>query len=457
MAGDYWDRFWTARRSRRRFLGGVAAAGAGAAGFALVGCGDDDDGATPTAAATQAHTAAATSLAAGSPSASATADAVAKLATIKGDTTGVTDTEIKIGTYIAKTGPAAVYWAVGKASSAYFDDVNSNGGINGRKIKFLLEDDQYNPTMTKTVVQKLIEQDRVFMLFQGMGTAQGMAVLSDVKAAKIPSYFLGSGDARWAEQGNLIIGLQPDYITEGTVLGKFATQKFKGKKAAIVYQNDDFGKQGAEGIKKGIGSDLQVVDEETYEANAPEWNAQATKALNAGAEVIFVFSTPTQFAAALKNTKAQGKSASWISSFVSITAASPKLAEGALDGVYSSAFMRDAGDPDPAMQKWVAWAKSKGLDSTGFTTFVGILAAQHLEHLLKTVGANLNRASLEYALENVAFQGQWKSDLLLRPTIITPTDHKPIEYMWIQQWSEAQQKFVYDVTKDLVDLETTKR
>ncbi|MCC6382014.1 MAG: ABC transporter substrate-binding protein [Dehalococcoidia bacterium] len=435
----------------------LVVAAAAFAGLFAAGCGDDDD-TTPTPVPTTASTTAATSATtATTAAASPTPDAASKLATIKGDTTGVTDTEIKIGGYIAKTGPAAVYFAVGKATSAYFDDLNKNGGVNGRKINFILEDDGYNPTNTKNVVKKLIEQDRVFMLFNGLGTPGGMAVLPDVKASATPSYFLGSGDARWADQGNLVIGLQPDYLTEGTVLGKFAAQKFKGKKVAIVYQNDDFGKQGRDGVKKGLGTDLQVVDEETYEANAPDWNAQATKAVSQGAEVVFVFSTPTQFASALKNTKAQGKSPVWISSFVGIAAASAKLAEGALDGVYTSAYIKDPSDPDPAIQKWSQWAKDKGLDANDFYTYYGIMAGQTLEQLLKVTGKNLNRASMEYALEKVAFQGQWKSDLLLRPTIVTPTDHKPIEYMWVQQWSESQKKWIYDVSKDITDLETTKR
>lgn len=444
----------TGYRTRGALL--LATAASVFAGLLAFGCGDDDD-TTPTAKPTTATSVATSAATTTTATAQATADAASKLATIQGDTTGVTDTEIKVGGYIAKTGPAAVYFAVGKATSAYFEDLNKNGGVNGRKINFILEDDGYNPTNTKNVVKKLIEQDRVFMLFNGLGTPGGLAVLPDVKASGTPSYFLGSGDARWAEQGNLVIGLQPDYVTEGTVLGKFAAQKFKGKKAAIVYQNDDFGKQGRDGIKKGIGTDLQVVDEETYEANAPDWNAQATKALSNGAEVVFVFSTPTQFASALKNTKAQGKSPVWISSFVGIAAASAKLAEGALDGVYTSAYVKDPSDPDPAIQKWGAWAKEKGLDANDFYTYYGVVAGQTLEQLLKVTGKNLNRSSIEYALENVAFQGQWKSDLLLKPTIITPTDHKPIEYMWVQQWNEAQKKWIYDVSKDLTDLETTKR
>jgi len=370
----------------------------------------------------------------------------------------VTDTEIKIGSYFAKTGPAAAYYPIVLAWQAYFDEVNSKGGINGRKVSFTVEDDGYNPVNTKNVVKKLIEQTQVFMLFNGLGTPPGNAVLDDVKAAKIPSYFLATGDAKWADQGNSIIGLQPDYVTEGNVLGKYAATNFAGKKAAIIYQNDDFGKEGLQGVKAGIGSALQVVDEETYEANAPDWNAQVSKATNAGAEVMFVYSTPTQYAAALKYAKQQGKTnLIWLSSSVAASSSTAKIAEGGMDGTYTAGYIKDPSDPDPNIQKWRKWATDKGLDPDTAFTYYGIMAAQHLEQLLKATGKNLNRASLEYALENVAFTGSFQSDLLLQPSIISPKDHKVIEYMWVQKWDEANHKFTYDVSKDLINLETTKK
>ncbi|MGE5595084.1 MAG: ABC transporter substrate-binding protein [Hyphomicrobiales bacterium] len=410
---------------------------------------DDDDGGTGTTATTSSGGSTATATTGGG-------DAQSKLESIKGDDTGVTDTEVKIGTYFAKTGPAAVYYPIVEAWTAYFDDVNKNGGIAGRKIVFDVQDDGYNPTNTKNVVKKLIEQDGVFMLFNGLGTPPGNAVLEDVKSAGVPSYFLATGDAKWADQGDGIIGLQPDYVTEGTVLGKYAAQNFKGKKAGIIYQNDDFGKEGLEGIKAGIGSDIQIVGEESYEANAPDWNAQATKLLNDGAEIIFVYSTPTQFAAALKDAKAKGKHPIWMSSSVAASSSTAKNAEGGMDGVYTAGYIRDPTDPDPAIQKWHKWAQDHGLDPGNSFTYYGIVAAQHLEQLLKVTGKNLNRESIRYALENLAFTGEFQSDLLLRPTKVSATDHKPIEYMWVQQWDEANQKFKYDVEKDLIDVETSK-
>jgi len=217
--------------------------------------GDDDKGTTPAA------TSAAGSPAAGSPTAGGTADLQAKLNSMKGDSTGVTDKEVKIGSYYAKTGPAAIYDSIEKAWNIYFDEVNKNGGIAGRQIKFVVDDDGYNPSNTVNVTKKLIEQDQVFMIFNGLGTATGTAVLDYVKAAGAPSLFIASGASKWATNGPLIMGFQPDYVTEGTVLGKQMVIENKGKKYGILLQNDDFGKDGRDGIKKGVGDAMTLVGE----------------------------------------------------------------------------------------------------------------------------------------------------------------------------------------------------
>ncbi len=439
-------------------LGATAALAAVAVLAAACGSSSSSSTPTPTTAAGSSPAASATTGSA-SPAASSSASSLdaakAKLATITGDTTGVTDTEVKIGSYYALTGPASVYADIEKAWLAYFDNVNKNGGIAGRQIKFTVYDDGYNPTNTKNVVNKLINQDKVFMLFNGLGTPTGNAVLPDVLAAGIPSYFLATGDAKWADQGPSIIGLQPDYVTEGTVLGKYAATNYAGKKAAIIYQNDDFGKEGLQGVKAGLGSALQVVDTETYEANAADWNAQALKAINAGAQVLLVYSTPTQYAAALKYVKQQGKTVVWISSSVAASSSTAKLAAGGMDGTFTTAYIKDPTDPDPNIQKAVQFFKDHGIANPNAFSLYGYMAAQHLERLLTVVGKNLNRASLEYALQNVAFQGDWQSSLLLQPTIITQTDHKPIEYMWIQRWDEA--KGVFTKVSDIFNEETTKK
>jgi len=415
-----------------------------------VACGDDDDD-----SGAAASPAAATSPAAGSPTAGKP-NAQAELDKIKGDTTGVTDKEVKIGSYYAKTGPAAVYNDIQLAWNMYFDEVNKKGGIAGRQIKFIVDDDGYNPSNTVNVVKKLVEQDQVFMIFNGLGTPGGSAVLDYVKKQEIPSLFIASGASKWATSGPTIIGLQPDYVTEGTVLGKEMADKQKGKKYGILYQNDDFGKDGRDGLKKGVGTALTLVGEETYEANAADITSQALKLINAGADVIGIYATPAQFAGALKQVKAQGKTVVWFSSSVTASGTTAKLAEGAMDGVVTAGYAPDPTDPSPDVQKVVKFFKDHGVANPVSFQLYAWMAAEHLERLLTVTGKNLNRSSLIYALENMAFQGDWKSSLLYKPTIITKDDHKPIEAMFIQKWNEAKGQFEFDVTK-IVDSETTKR
>ncbi|MCE7928697.1 MAG: hypothetical protein DYG91_09410 [Chloroflexi bacterium CFX7] len=415
-----------------------------------IACGDDDDDDCCAHATTAATTAD------GSPTKAATKSPADEIANIKGDTTGVTDKEVKIGSYYAKTGPAATYNTIQLAWNIYFDEVNKKGGIAGRQVKLIVEDDGYNPSNTVNVVKKLVEQDQVFMIFNGLGTATSSAVAEYLKAQGVPSLFIASGASKWAHSGPTFIGIQPDYTTEGAILGKEMADKHKGKKYGILYQNDDFGKDGREGIKQGAGTALTLVGEETYEANAADITSQALKLINAGAEVIGVYSTPTQFAGMLKSVKAQGKTVAWYASSTTAGSAVAKLAEGAMDGVFSATYLPDVTDPSPEVQKVIQFYKDHGVANPNVYHLVAWAWAQHLERLLTVTGKNLNRSSIIYALENLAFQGDWKADLVFKPSIVTKDDHKVLEAMVIQKWNEAAGKFEYDLSK-VVDSETTKR
>ncbi|MBE7518123.1 MAG: ABC transporter substrate-binding protein [Thermoflexaceae bacterium] len=422
--------------------------------FAAVACGDDDDddagGETPQATAT-------TGGGSGSPTTAATKSAAEVLAGIKGDSTGVTDTEVKIGSHYAKTGPAAVYWDVAAAWLAYFDEVNKKGGIHGRKVKFLVEDDGYNPTNTVTVVKKLVEQDQVFMLFGGLGTPTSEAIAEYVKAQGIPSYFVMSGSPKWATFGPSFSSMNPDYIVEGRALGTFIAKDFKGKKVGILYQNDDFGKTGRDGLKQALGSAVTIVGEETYEANAADITSQALKLLSSGAEVLAVYATPAQLAGALKNVKAQGKTVTWVASGVTASSSTAKLAEGAMDGVFSVGLFPDVSEAatNPGMKKVTDFLKANGMANPNYFHIVGYAMAEHLEQLLLSTGKNLNRSSIVYAFENIAFQGSWKCTLCYFPSITSKDDHRPIEALFVQKWDEAQKKFIR--IGETMNLETTKK
>ncbi|MBN9493232.1 ABC transporter substrate-binding protein [bacterium] len=413
--------------------------------LAAAACSSSSSDKTTTAAATTggaaSSTAPANSAATGSSTASG-GDAAAKLDSISGDTTGVTDDQIVIGTFFAQTGPAAVYDPILEAENAYFDNVNKNGGINGRKIKYIICDDGYNPTKTINCVNKLLQQDQVFMLYGTLGTPTTDAAQPLLKSAGVPDYFIASGDATWGTSGANFIGLQPDYVTEGTVMGKYAATTYPGKKIGIVYQNDDFGKEGDKGIKQGLGSSSsEIVGEETYEANAADWNAQATKLISKGAEVMLIFSTPTQYAAALKYEKAQGKTVTWIASSVAASSQTAKLAQGAMDGTITTGYLPDPSDPGAAAQKVDKWLKDHGIANPSAFSFYGYTSAQMLEQLLKSTGKNLNRSSIAYALQNVAFTGDFKPDLMEFSPKINNNNMYPIRYMFMQKWDESKGAF----------------
>ncbi|KAA0238274.1 hypothetical protein EDM76_05075 [bacterium] len=394
----------------------------------------------------------------GSPAApSASGDPAAVVATIKGDATGVTATEIRIGSYYPKTGPSAIHDHIEKGWTLYFDEVNRKGGIAGRKMRFLVEDDAFNPSITVTMVKKLVEQDQVFMLFNGLGTPTSLATVGYLEQHGVPSLFIASGASRWATAGPAFIGLQPDFVAEGRALGEFMLRNFPGKKYGIIFQNDDMGKSGRDGIKAAVGTGLTLVGEETYEAGTADITSQALKLTNAGAEVIGAYAMATQLAGMLKNVRAQGKSVTFLASSISAQSTTARLAEGAMDGVYTAGYVPDPSEAasNPAVRKVVEFLREHGVEHPTTNHIYGWMAAEHLERLLTVTGPNLNRASLLFALENLAFQGDWQCSICYAPTIVTGNDRRPIETMFIQRWDEAKHAFVR--VGDLIDIETTHR
>lgn len=428
----------------RRAIGFLPAPALAAFALLLAACGGGDASPAPTSPAPER-----TSVAGGgSPS-----DVIL---TIKGDSTGVTATEIKVGSYYPKTGPAAIHDHIERAWTLYFDEVNRKGGIAGRKVRFLVEDDAYNPSMTVTVVKKLVEQDQVFMLFNGLGTPTSLATLSYLEQQGVPSLFIASGASRWATAGRGFLGLQPDFVSEGKILGEYMVRNFKGKKYGILLQNDDMGKGGRDGIKAAVGDSLTLAGVETYEAGAADITSQAMKLINAGADVIGVYAMANQLAGMLKNVKAQGRSVTWLASSIAATSTTAKLAEGAMDGVLTAGYVPDPSDAatDPEVKRVVDFLRARGVEQPTNNHIYGWIAAEHLDHLLTVTGPNLNRESLLYALENVAFTGDWRCSICFAPTIVTKDDRRPIEAMFIQRWSEAKQAFVR--IGDVIDMETTR-
>src|SRR5579875_1139428 len=213
----------------------------------------------------------------------------------KSSAPGVTATTVTIGSHQPLTGVAAPgYSEIAPASNAYFQYVNANGGVNGRKIIYKYLNDQYNPTMTVSVVHQLVQQDHVFAIFNGLGTPTHEAVVNYLNSQKVPDLFVASGCLCWDEpqQHPETFGWQPDYTVEGKILGQYLAKKFPGKKFGYFYQDDDFGQNGVKGLDMYIPKS-QVVARVAYQpTNISNIKALASKLQSSGAQVVVSFSVP---------------------------------------------------------------------------------------------------------------------------------------------------------------------
>jgi branched-chain amino acid transport system substrate-binding protein len=212
--------------------------------------------------------------------------------------TGITPTQILIGSHQPLTGPVAPgYSEISRASNAYFSYVNAHGGVFGRKIVYKYLDDAYNPTTTVSVVHQLIQQDKVFAIFNGLGTPTHLNVVQFINASKVPDVFVASGCVCWNDPSKYpdTFGYQLDYIREGKILGSYVKQHFKGMRIGYLYQNDEFGQDGVKGLDYVIPKS-QVVDREAYNIAAPnlaqEVGTHVAKLKAAKVQVVVSFSVP---------------------------------------------------------------------------------------------------------------------------------------------------------------------
>src|SRR5579864_9037538 len=186
--------------------------------------------------------------------------------------TGATDTEIKIGNIMPYSGPASAYGVIGKAEAAYFNKVNEEGGINGRKIKFISYDDAYSPPKAVEQVRKLVEGDEVLVVFNPLGTASNTAIQKYVNGKKVPQLFVATGATKWNDPKNFpwTMGWLPSYQSESRIYAKYLAKEKPTAKVAVLYQNDDMGKDYLKGLKDGFAGDpSRVIVEESYEVSEP--------------------------------------------------------------------------------------------------------------------------------------------------------------------------------------------
>ena len=348
------------------------------------------------------------------------------------DTTGVTDTEIKLGTHYPLSGnPAAAYAPIAYGMKAFFDYIDAQGGVYGRKINFIIGDDHYNPPDTVEVVHQLVEQEGVFGMISGLGEETHLAVYKYLEDKGIPDMYLSTGLALWTDPvAHNRFGGNPDYVTEGTYLGQWIAKTYPNAKLGILEQSDQLGADGEKGLRKGIeGTGVQITAIEKYDVVQSDVTAQTQRLKNDGVDVVAVFAIPPQ-AASL--TKVARETLNWqvpivVSgincSDIFVLLATAKDAEG----VVSYTFGRQASEPnDPGVQKYEQiWDKFQNGASGAMTSFelYGMSVAEATVWDLEMAGKDLSRQSFLDAAESMCKVecttcsgfGTWNT---------SPTDHK---------------------------------
>jgi ABC-type branched-subunit amino acid transport system substrate-binding protein len=319
---------------------------------------------------------------------------------------GVTDTEIKIGSTNPYSGPASAYGVIGRAESAYFKMINDQGGINGRKINFISLDDGYSPPRTVEQVRKLVEQEQVLFLAGTLGTPPNSAIHKYVNAKGVPHIFVNTGATKWGDPKNFpwTMGFNINYQAEGRIYANFILDTKPDAKIAILYQNDDYGKDYVKGLKDGLGDKAakMIVAEASYEVTDPTIDSQIVTLKASGADTFYNVTTPKFAAQAIRRVYDMGWKPLHILNNVSYSVGSV-LTPAGLDksvGLITAAYFKDPADPrwknDPGFGEYSAWLKKyypEGDIKDSFNVS-GYLIAQGVVHVLKACGDDLSRENV---------------------------------------------------------------
>jgi branched-chain amino acid transport system substrate-binding protein len=359
--------------------------------------------------------------------------------------TGATDTEIKIGNIIPYSGPASAYGLIGKTEEAYFKMINDNGGINGRKINFVSYDDAYSPPKAVEQVRKLVESDEVLVVFNPLGTPSNTAIQKYLNGKKIPQLFVATGATKWNDAKGFpwTIGWQPSYQSEAQIYAKFLLKEKPDAKIAILYQNDDFGKDYLKGTKDGLGAKASsmIIMEESYEISEPTIDSHIVKIKAANPDVLLIYATPKFAAQTIKKTAELGWKPMQILTNVSASVGAVMEPAGFdnAQGVLSAAYAKDAADAqwksDPGMVKWSAFIDKymPGANRTDSALVYGYGAAQTLAKVLEMCGDDLTRANV---MKQAASLKDFTPDTLLPGVKIntSATDFAPISQLQMQRF-----------------------
>jgi branched-chain amino acid transport system substrate-binding protein len=365
---------------------------------------------------------------------------------------GITATSIVLGGTSPLTGPAAAYASVARGAKAYFDSVNAKGGVARRKVDYKIVDDAYNPAQSIQATRQLVEQDKVFAVFNSLGTEQNLAVREYLNQAKVPQLFVASGATTWGRDATKYpwtMGFQPSYQAEGWVYGQYVARTMKKARIAVLLQNDDYGKDLLAGLKRGLArSGSSVVAAEPYEVTAPDVQSQVATLKASRANVLAVFATPKFAIQAFVYANRLAWRPKVINNSVSGASNIMLLAsEGGrnktIEGTVTLNFLKDPTDPrwknDPGMKTYRSnmGKYAKGANVSDVYHVYGMAVAFETVSLFRRLGANPTRTALMARARSITSP----ANPFLLPGIAVRTgkgDNFPVQQGQLQRWTKGK-------------------
>jgi ABC-type branched-subunit amino acid transport system substrate-binding protein len=369
---------------------------------------------------------------------------------------GATDTEIKIGNIMPYSGPASAYGVIGRTEAAYFKMINDAGGINGRKINFISYDDAYSPPKAVEQARKLVESDEVLLIFNSLGTPSNSAIHQYMNSKKAPQLFVATGATKWNDPKNFpwTMGWQPSYQSETQIYAKYLLQNKPDAKIAVLYQNDDYGKDYLKGLTDGLGAKAasMIVAKESFETSEPTIDGHIVKLKSSGADVFIDIATPKFAAQAIKKVaEIEWKPLHFLNNVSASVGSVIKPAGFAnAQNIISAAYLKDASDPqwnnDPGMKEFYAFlAKNfpEG-DRLDQGTVVGYGVSQTLVQVLKQCGDNLTRENI---MKQAANLKDFRTEVMLPGIKIntSSTDFAPISQLQLMTFKGEKWELFGDV------------
>ncbi len=357
---------------------------------------------------------------------------------------GTGGVSIKIGNIMPYSGPASAYSTIGKTEAAYFTMINASGGINGRAIEFISYDDGYSPPKAIEQARRLVEDDNVLLIFNSLGTPSNTAIQHYMNEKKVPQLFIATGANKWNDPKDFpwTMGWQPSYQSEARVYAKYLLKHNPNSKIAILYQNDDYGKDYLKGFKDGIGDKLKIVSELSYDTTEPTVDSEMISLQASDADVFFDITTPKFAAQAIKKAAELNWHPLHLLNNVSASVGAVMKPAGFdhAKGILSTAYLKDPTDPqwtnDPAYKRWLAFMEKyfpDGDRTIAFTVY-GYAVAETMAHVLRACGNDLSRANI---MKQAASLHDLKLGLLLPGITVNtgPDDFAPIKQLQMMRFT----------------------